>query len=139
MLEKKTLDLPVKWEETLEELRRQWRAMWGERIDDKVRAEGIARQDYPLLYLERGTVVVATRKYKALDFFEIVTEQRGLLRIDGTDGCGSLFVGGWGKFIRSTLNNQPRYRKRRTPDIHAGREGIKQQKKKGGRGWIHRL
>jgi hypothetical protein len=130
--------LPARWEETFSEVREQWRQMWCERVDDKVNAEGIARQDYPLLCLERGTVVVATRRYRAPDFNEILEWQRRLLGIDETDRYTSPFVGGWGKFIKSTLSGQPRFGGRRRLEVTEKREKGEMQKKKGGRGWIHR-
>jgi hypothetical protein len=32
--------------ELVENLKRQWKVMWRQRIDDRVRAEGIAEKDY---------------------------------------------------------------------------------------------
>ncbi|MCJ7424076.1 hypothetical protein MUP01_07395 [Candidatus Bathyarchaeota archaeon] len=62
------------WNELFRELKREWKAVWLERFDDKVVAEGAAVKDYSLLSLGRGTVVVATRKYRVPDFHEIVEE-----------------------------------------------------------------
>ena len=58
----------LKWEEFIKELKMQWKKMWCERFNDKVRAEGIAIGDYPFLFLERGTVVIAIRRYRVPDF-----------------------------------------------------------------------
>lgn len=112
--------------------------MWCERFDDKVRAEGIAREDYSLLFLERGVVVIATRKYKFPDFLEILERHRGLLEAEKTVEYVNPFVGGWGKFIRNTLSKQQHStkRKRLEPAKPEGKESL--QKKKGGRGWVHR-
>jgi|GEM_PF-4821046 len=63
-------------DELFRELKSEWRTMWRERFDDKVVAEGVAVEDYSLLSLGRGTVVVATRNYRVPDFREIVEEQR---------------------------------------------------------------
>ena len=58
----------------VDELRNDWKGLWQNRIDDKVRAEGIAKQDYSKLFVERGTVIMATRDYKPLEFFDIVQQ-----------------------------------------------------------------
>jgi len=129
----------LKWEELVKELKIQWRKMWRERIDDKVRAEGIAKEDYSLLFLECGTVVVATRKYKAPDLLEILERHHRLLEIERTVGYVNPFVGGWRKFIRNALSKQQRFtkRKRLEPTKSEGKETL--QKKNGGRGWIHQF
>jgi hypothetical protein len=41
--------------EAVEEIKVQWKSLWHERVDDKVRAEGIANGDYTKLYVEKGT------------------------------------------------------------------------------------
>ena len=64
--------------EFVDELRTEWKHLWQNRLDDKVRAEGIAKQDYSKLLVERGTVIKATRDYKPLDFFDIVHDYIGL-------------------------------------------------------------
>jgi len=110
--------------------------MWRRRIDDRLRAEGIADEDYSLLFVERGTVIVATRRFRPPDFFEI------LRRHDGA-GVGDVVtpnacVGGWGRFIRSVLKKQSRFgrfRRRRPEPVRTER----QQLRKGGRGWLHRM
>ena len=129
----------IKWEEFVKELKRQWKIMWQERIDDRVRAEGIAKENYPSLFLERGTIVVATRKYKPPDFVEILERHCSLIEIERKVGNANPFVGGWGKFIRNVLNKQQRYTKRMRPDPPKSKDQDNLQKKKGGRGWVHRL
>jgi len=118
--------------EIVEELREQWKMMWRERIDDKVRAEGISDKDYSQLFVERGTIIVATRKFKPLDFFEILQQYRD--SIGGEVVPPSPSVGGWGKFIRNSLNKQ-HSRKRRNAPEPVGKE--RQQLKKRGKGWLH--
>jgi hypothetical protein len=141
MLEKDSkAGLREKWDELFKELKSEWRTMWRERFDDSVAAEGVAVQDYPLLSTGRGTIVVATRKYRAPDFFEIVERQRRLLGIDADAGHANPSVGGWKKFANTTLKVQPRFRSRRAREIPSVDEKAPmQQKKKGGRGWIHRF
>ena len=119
--------------EFVDELRVQWKLLWRNRIDDKVRAEGIANQDYLELFVERGTVIVATRDYKPPDFVEIL--QQHLSSDVEKMVPPNPAVGGWGKFIRSVVSKQRRFTRRRAwpePDRKKG-----QQRKKGGRGWLH--
>lgn len=122
--------------ELVDELRRQWRAMWRQRIDDRLRAEGIADSDYPLLFVDRGTVIIATRKFRPPDFFEILQKHNNG---DGSVGCvvpPSPSVGGWGRFIRTVLRRQRCLgRRERLRPEPVRRE--RQQLKKGGRGWLH--
>jgi len=120
--------------EFIDEFKGQWKAMWRNRVDDRVRAEGIADRDYCLLSVDRGTVIIATRKFKLLDFYELLQQHRllnGSLVIPPSPS-----VGGWGKFIRTSLASQRLTRRRRVvpakPDRH-----LDQQLKKGGRGWLH--
>jgi len=118
----------------VENVREEWRLLWRDRIDDKVRAEGIASRDYSLLFVERGIVIVATRDFKPLDLREILRlhEVQNVERIVPPHPS----VGGWGKFARTVLNKQRRAQKwkesapRRNPKKNL-------QPKKGGRGWLH--
>ena len=112
----------------IDELKKEWRVLWRDRIDDRVRAEGVASQDYPGLYVERGLVVVATRDYKPLDFLEIL-RRHNLVPPRAS-------VGGWGKFIRDFIRKQRRFTRREPVSSKPERKG-KQQRKKGGRGWLH--
>ena len=118
----------------VEELRTQWKMMWRERIDDKVRAEGISDKDYSQLFVERGTVIMATRKFKPLDFYEILQQYRESLGGEVVPPNPS--IGGWGKFVRNNLNKQQHStRRRRTAPKPVKKE--RQQLKKCGRGWLH--
>ena len=119
--------------EFVDELRGQWKLLWQNRIDDKVRAEGIANQDYSNLFVEQGTVIVATRDFKPPDFVEIL--QRHV-----SDDAEKLVppnpaVGGWGKFIRSAISKRRSVASRRAPPEPDRKRD--QQLKKGGRGWLH--
>ena len=118
----------------IKKLKQQWKTLWRERIDDKLRAEGIADKDYSLLFVERGTVIVATRKYKPLDFDEIL--QQHLPSSEGYVAPPNPAIGGWGKFIRNVLSKQSRFTRRMRPEpLKPAKEF--QQQKKGGRGWLH--
>ena len=124
------------WKEFVEELKKEWRTLWRDRVDDKVRAEGIADKDYSLLFVERGLVVVATRDYKPLDFFEILQRYKPPDVGDDVVPLGPS-VGGWGKFIRNVLSKQKRLTKRGRPVPSEPKPKERQQLKKGGRGWLH--
>jgi len=63
--------------EFVDELRTEWKSLWQNRIEDKVRAEEIAKQDYSKLAVKQGTVIAATRDYKPLEFFDIVENYLG--------------------------------------------------------------
>jgi len=121
--------------ELVEELKNQWRSLWRERIDDKVRAEGIANTDYLKLFVEKGTVIFATRKFKMLNFREIL-EMHGIINADRVIPPNPS-IGGWGKFIRTMIACQkfPKRVKRSQHFFEAEKQ--KQQLKKGGRGWLH--
>jgi homospermidine synthase len=114
----------------LDELKTEWKNLWQERIDDKVRAEGIASKDYPRLEVERGLIIVATRDYKPLDFAEILRRHK-VAFVDPS-------IGGWGKFVRDVISKQKRVTKRRENCMFLKRKCKgEQQRKKGGRGWLH--
>jgi hypothetical protein len=120
--------------EIVEELKVQWRSLWQERVDDKIRAEGIAAADYCDLFVEKGTIIHATRNYKALNFKEIL-EQHQILNADRFIPP-SPQVGGWTKFIKTNITSlQPRRKKRAA--FYCADKKEKQQPKKGGRGWLH--
>jgi hypothetical protein len=117
----------------VDELRIQWKDLWLNRIEDKVRAEGLANRDYSGLFVERGTVIKATRDYKPLDFFDIVQEH---LTVDAEKVVPpNSTIGGWGKFIRKKIRNQKKITRRYIPSKPSHKKG--QQLKKGGRGWLH--
>lgn len=65
------MEVPA-YKEIVEELKDQWKRLWWERIDDKVRAEGIANKDFSMLFIDKGTVIFATRDFKQLSFREIL-------------------------------------------------------------------
>jgi len=123
----------------IDDTKDEWKQLWRDRFDDKMRAEGIANENYQLLFVDRGTVVIATRDYKPLDLKEIL-RQHGLY-----DGERYLppppSVGGWGKFVRTVIRKQKRRSrgqewKASQPRRSTGnRENL--QLKKGGRGWLH--
>jgi hypothetical protein len=116
------------------EVKSQWKRMWRERIDYHVRAEGIAGSDFDKLFVERGTVVLATRSFKLMTLREIL-EQHKIADAE-RHVPPSKQAGGWGRFVRTRL---PRYESagRRRGFAISEDMGKKQQLKKGGRGWLH--
>jgi hypothetical protein len=125
----------VEWREFLEGLRKRWKSLWRDRIDDKVRAEGIASDDYDLLFVDQGTVIVATRDVRPPNFREIL-DRHVEDKQPGKVVVSNPRVGGWGKFVRDVVSKQKRFTKRGRPvPSEPGKK--KQQLKKGGRGWLH--
>ena len=119
----------------MEELKTEWKRLWRERFDDHVRAEGVAREDYVQVFVERGTVILATRNFKLMNFRDVL-ERHGftdVYRFVSPDRR----VGGWGKFIRASISSElmPKRVRRSASYFEEPRE--KQQLKKGGRGWLH--
>jgi hypothetical protein len=121
--------------ELVEELKVQWKKLWSERVDDKVRAEGIAIEDYVKLFVERGTIINATRDFKTLNFKEIL-EQNQVANAERFISPNPL-VGGWTKFIRTSIAIQRSLRNRRS-QLYVEPKKEKQQPKKSGRGWLHK-
>jgi hypothetical protein len=120
--------------ELVEEIKIQWKKLWNERVDDKVRAEGISTEEYCRLFVERGTIIHATRDFKALNFKEIL-EQNQVVNADKlVPPCPQ--VGGWSKFIRTSIMIRKPQRNRRAL-LYCAPKKEKQQPKKGGRGWLH--
>lgn len=122
--------------EIVEELRVQWKKMWRDRVDDKVRAEGIATAEYCDLFIEQGTIIHATRNFKALNFKEILEQHQveNAERYIPPDPQ----VGGWTKFIKANVTNQRPRRQSRADLYRDENKYEKQQPKKGGRGWLHK-
>jgi hypothetical protein len=120
--------------EMVEELKVQWNKLWQERVDDKIRAEGIAIADYWDLFVEKGTIIHATKDYKALNFKEIL-EQHQIANVDRFIPPNPQ-IGGWTKFIKTSIASQ-RILKKRRAELYCAEKKQKQQHKKGGRGWLH--
>ncbi|HYA78629.1 MAG TPA: hypothetical protein VEF91_07940 [Verrucomicrobiae bacterium] len=118
----------------VEELKVEWKRLWLERLDDKVRAEGIAIEDYSSLFVDKGTVIHATRDFKALHFKEILEQHQ----IENTDQYipPPKEVGGWNKFIKQQITSKSHPKKKRA-ELYESEKKEKQQPKKGGRGWLH--
>lgn len=121
-------------EGVITEIKNQWKKMWKERIDDHVRAEGVAFQDYDQLFVERGTIVLATRDFKLMTLKDIL-ELHKVLNVERLLPPNPN-AGGWGKFVRTHISNRKPTARRQ---VHEFEKDWKkpQQLKKGGRGWLH--
>ena len=117
------------------ELRRwlkiEWADLWKHKLTDEVKAEGVSVNDYPLLYVDRGEVIHATRDYKPLSFREILERHVGTEDASRVDLDPS--VGGWRKFARQNfpVKGEKNVR-RRHPGI---KSDLSQRQRKGGVGW----
>jgi hypothetical protein len=114
-------------------LKEEWTLVWRERFDDRLKAEGVAVRDYPMLFMDRGVVVFASRDAKPPCFSEIVAAWASQGRLY----CPDSSVGGWGKFIRTEMRKVSSSRARAYRESPPKLAGGKVQQKKGGRGWLH--
>ncbi len=121
--------------ERVEELKTEWKRLWKERFDDHERAEGVAVTDYSSLFVDQGTIIHATRDFKALNFREILERHK----VENADRFvqPSPRVGGWNKFIKSEITKQAPRRVKRASSYTPEKKET-QQPKKGGRGWLHK-
>jgi hypothetical protein len=120
----------------VERIKTEWRQLWIEHFDDKVRAEGVSLREFPLCFVDQGTIIVATRDFKPLDLKEI-------LRLNKIQRAEQFVppppkVGGWRKFARTVLNKQKR-RCSYMLENSAPKRAKNLQLKKGGRGWLHNI
>lgn len=119
--------------EIVDEIKIEWKRLWRERHDDKVRAEGVAIDDYSVLFIDKGTIIHATRDFKALNFKDIL-EQHEVLNTERYISPDPQ-VGGWTKFVKDNIKQTP---KEKLSESCGAQKTEKQQLKKNGRGWLHR-
>jgi ABC-type sulfate transport system substrate-binding protein len=119
------------------QIRQEWQELWEQKIEDKIVAEDVARRNYELLFVERGTVIQATKDYQPLDLREIMEKNEKVLGIKLTQP--NPHIGGWRKFSKDVLAKQarwhqapPRDRQRPSPKTPA------KNRKHAGRGWLHK-
>jgi hypothetical protein len=121
----------------IEELKAQWKLMWSERYDDRVRAEGVSVNDYAILDVEKGTIIHATKDFKILNLKQILEKYK----IDNPERYvqPDNHIGGWNKFIKAEINIKPQRGSRAAAYIKDQKTEKKsgRQAKKGGRGWLH--
>ena len=113
--------------DVVEELKVEWKRLWLEWLDDKVRAEGIAIEDYSSLFVDKLTVIHATRDFKALNFKEILEPHQ----IENTDRYipPPKEVGGWNKFIKQQITSKNHSKTKRS-ELYESREKRKAATKK---------
>jgi len=116
------------------EVKAQWKLLWSERFDDKVKAEGVSVGNYDRLRVERGAIIHATRDFKALNFRDILEQNK----VENPELFiqPSPHVGGWNKFVKTQITNQRHQKERRAAD-HVPYKREAHRLKKGGRGWLH--
>ena len=121
--------------EFVDEIRREWKLMWWSRFDDKVRAEGVADKTYERLFVDRGLILFATRKFRSPEFREIL--ERHLTPEQAERVNPNPIRGGIRKFIRDYIVVQEKGVRR--DETRAELEAMKsyQQPKHGGKGWLH--
>jgi len=118
----------------VEELKVQWKLMWSERFNDKAKAEGISVADYTSLMVERGTVIHATRDFKALSFKEIV--KQNMIKEPDRFMQPDVNAGGWNKFIKTKITSCNPHKNKRI-NFYVPEKSTNQKPKKNGRGWLH--
>ena len=123
----------------VEELKAEWKLLWEERFDDKVRAEGVSTNEYQTISIERGVIIHATRDCKPLIFKEILKEKQ----IENPERYipPDVNIGGWNKFIKTNITSNTPQKGKRAAAYKAentAKKNPNQQPKKGGRGWLHK-
>jgi hypothetical protein len=115
------------------ELKVEWKSMWSERFNDKVKAESVSVADYERLRVNQGTVIHATRTFKALNFKDILKDHL----VENPDRYiqPRTGEGGWNKFIKTNITNNTTHKHVAT---YAPVKLTGKQPKKGGRGWLHK-
>jgi hypothetical protein len=120
--------------ELVETLKVQWKLLWSERYNDRVRAEGVSEKDYEILNVEQGTVINATRDFKVLNFKEIL-EKHMIEQPDRFIQPNSN-VGGWNRFVKTNITTpKPHANKHNLQD--ASKKVVAVQAKKNRKGWLH--
>jgi hypothetical protein len=119
----------------VETLKSEWKLMWSERFDDKPRAEGVSMDSYQNLGVERGTIIHATRDFKALNFTDILLQhkvEQPHRFIQPDQG-----VGGWGKFIKKEITNSAQNSKHTAVESNCIKKKSNKPQSKSSGGWLH--
>jgi hypothetical protein len=120
----------------IEELKSQWKLLWSERFDDRVRAEGVSVNDYAILDIDKGTIIHATKDFKVLSLKQIL--EKHLIEDPERYIQPDVNTGGWNKFIKTEITRKVVKRNRPAFKIvDKCTSKSKQQPKKSGRGWLH--
>jgi hypothetical protein len=120
--------------ELVETLKVQWKLLWNERFNDKLRAEGVSEKDYEMLKVERGTVITATRDFKVLNFKDIL--EKHLIEQPDRFIQPNVNVGGWNQFVKTKINTQKSQKS--NPTLReTSNKPMTSQSQKSRRGWLH--
>lgn len=122
----------------IDQLKTQWKLLWSQRYDDRVRAEGVSVNDYAILDIEKGTIIHATKDFKILSLKQILEKYQ----VENADRHipPDVNVGGWNKFIQTEIRGKATKGSRAVAfkaEEESGKK--KQQPKKSGRGWLHKV
>ena len=120
--------------ELVETLKVQWKLLWNERFNDKLRAEGISKKDYEILKIERGTVISATRDFKVLNFKDIL--EKHMIEQPDRFIQPNVNVGGWNQFVKSNINTHQHHKNNLNLQEVSKKLGTPQPKKSR-HGWLH--
>ena len=115
-------------------LKERWKTLWQKRIDDKIRAEGIASDNFIELFIDRGDIIYATRDYKRPSFNEILEKHIPRNMVERVNPHHS--TGGIGRFIKEKITKNKAER-RKNPYINENNEQKKTQTRKKSLGWLH--
>lgn len=110
--------------------------MWSERFEDKPKAEGVSMDDYNNLGVERGTIIHATRDFKALNFKDIL-EQHKVKQPDRFIQPDPS-VGGWGKFIKKEITSPTAHNNKRAFEHKSIKKKSSGQQSRRSSGWLHK-
>lgn len=116
-----------------DDIKTEWKQMWNERFDDKPKAEGVSMANYPLVGVDKGTVIHATRDFKALNLKDILKQNQ----IENPERhiAADPNVGGWNKFVKTKITPASKTNQSNQPT--KTKQTNKNQPKKNGRGWLH--
>jgi hypothetical protein len=119
-----------------EELRKEWKTMWRSKIDDKIKAESIADKTYEGLFMDRGTIIFASKDCNPPNFKEILKKHLSSYWVERYNPHPAM--GGIHKFIRQTKMQNSKTTKRKKETCLA----LKKMKnggqlKKKGKGWLN--
>ena len=116
------------------ELKAQWKLLWSERFDDRVRAEGVSVNDYAILDVEKGTIIHATKDFKILNLRQILEKYK----VENPERYvqPDVNVGGWNKFIKTEINGKAKKVSRAAAYL-ADKVPPKKSQQSKKRGWLH--
>ena len=112
-------------------LKSEWNRLWDKKYDDKKTAEGISTEKYPKIDVNVGQVIYATKKYKSLDFYEILEEKIGKDYYNKI--APSPKEGGWKKFAKENFSKKSFSKE---PKISVD---LNQHQRKHGKGWLNKI